>query len=305
MAAAGLERFRLSGPAPHDLRDVFLIPDYVSEAEEASLTRQIAASQQAWVQLSGRRLQNHGGAVHSKGFLLPAPMPSWLAALAGRVGGDVPPLAAAGGANHVLINAYRPGEGILPHSDGPLYAPVVSILSLGSPCVIRFWDKQEEAGTGGLPPRASVALPPRSLLVFAGDAYEKCLHGIEEVAAERLDSSVLNPGSCAVAAVPAAAAAAGSARSGGGGGGSGGECCCTSGEGASPASAREGGAAAAAAGQQPAAADDGGGAWREAAGAGGAGGGCELLLPRTAERFSLTIRRVLKVHKGLRLPGAR
>jgi hypothetical protein len=64
-------------------------------------------------QLSGRRLQNHGGVVHSKGFLLPAPMPSWLSPLAGRVTGDVAPLGAAGGANHVLINSYRPGEGIL------------------------------------------------------------------------------------------------------------------------------------------------------------------------------------------------
>ncbi len=49
----------------------------------------------------------------AKGFLVPAPMPSWLSSLAARVGGDVPALGAAGGANHVLINSYNPGEGIM------------------------------------------------------------------------------------------------------------------------------------------------------------------------------------------------
>lgn len=31
-----------------------------------------------------------------------------------------------------------------PHQDGPLYHPVVLILSLGSPAVLRFWRKQDE-----------------------------------------------------------------------------------------------------------------------------------------------------------------
>eukprot|EP00879_Flechtneria_rotunda_P027074 GHRR01028939.1.p2 GENE.GHRR01028939.1~~GHRR01028939.1.p2 ORF type:complete len:111 (+),score=17.63 GHRR01028939.1:1298-1630(+) len=31
-----------------------------------------------------------------------------------------------------------------PHQDGPLYQPVVCILSLGSPAVLRFWRKQPE-----------------------------------------------------------------------------------------------------------------------------------------------------------------
>lgn len=200
-------------------------------------------------QLSGRRLQNHGGIVHAKG-LIPAPIPRWLqqllkalpAQLLGLFPADQPP-------NHVLINSYQPGCGIMvrtsclwlscsflscvfglictmthsvrpaakhlpmaqvcclclpatakrggsfvcssevavadnplvpgccaepdrripavtaplpdpafppcvlccamtmtvlqPHEDGPLYHPVVLILSLGSPAVLRFWRKQE------------------------------------------------------------------------------------------------------------------------------------------------------------------
>ena len=51
--------------------------------------------------------------------------------------------AGSGGANHVLVNSYLPGEGIMPHQDGPLYHPAVCILSLGCPAIVRFWRKGE------------------------------------------------------------------------------------------------------------------------------------------------------------------
>ncbi len=74
-------------------------------------SRTLFAARGLCVQLSGRRLQNHGGVVHSKG-LLQSKIPSWLAPLTQRLHtdtsayGDQPP-------NHVLVNAYRPGEGIM------------------------------------------------------------------------------------------------------------------------------------------------------------------------------------------------
>ena len=34
--------------------------------------------------------------------------------------------------NHVLLNEYQPGEGIMAHKDGPLYLNWVVIISLGS-----------------------------------------------------------------------------------------------------------------------------------------------------------------------------
>jgi hypothetical protein len=37
-----------------------------------------------------------------------------------------------------------------PHQDGPLYLPVVAILSLGAPAVLRFWKKQPEGALGRL-----------------------------------------------------------------------------------------------------------------------------------------------------------
>lgn len=69
-------------------------------------------------QLSERRLQNHGGIVHSKG-LIPAPIPSWLQHLLQSLPRPLldlfPPEQPP---NHVLINSYQPGCGIMVRQAG-------------------------------------------------------------------------------------------------------------------------------------------------------------------------------------------
>ncbi|KAH9294698.1 hypothetical protein KI387_038286, partial [Taxus chinensis] len=88
-----------------------------------------------WKTLKNRRLQNWGGVVHEKG-LLPQALPSWLSTITQRIT-DWTRLFPSP-INHVLINEYLPGQGIMPHQDGPAYFPVVAILSLGSPAVMCF-----------------------------------------------------------------------------------------------------------------------------------------------------------------------
>ena len=75
--------------------------------------------------------------------------------------------------NHVLLNEYQPGQGIDAHKDGPLYAPHVAILSLGSHATFQFVED-----TTARSPLASLLLPPRGVLVFTGDAYEHALHTV-------------------------------------------------------------------------------------------------------------------------------
>ncbi|PNH04054.1 putative alpha-ketoglutarate-dependent dioxygenase ABH6 [Tetrabaena socialis] len=108
-----------------------------------------------------------------------------------------------------------------PHEDGPAYHPVVAILSLGAPAVLRFRRKsqQHEAGAAEAesvrirgsssgaaaaaspsptPPAlaASLLLAPRSLVVFRDQAFTDCLHSIDEVQEEVLDGSVANLALC-------------------------------------------------------------------------------------------------------------
>lgn len=43
--------------------------------------------------------------------------------------------------NHILINDYPKGIGIMPHFDGPAYHAKVFVLSLNSYCIINFQQK--------------------------------------------------------------------------------------------------------------------------------------------------------------------
>ena len=145
---------------------VWHMAEWLSAGEEAELLRCAELSPpQRWTQLRGRRLQNLGGQPRPppEGFA-PEPLPGWVGAVcdalvrAGVFPPDAPP-------NHVLLNEYRAGEGIAPHRDGPLYAPRVAIVSLGAACTFDFVSDDAARKL-----RASLLLPPRGVLVFAGEA---------------------------------------------------------------------------------------------------------------------------------------
>lgn len=48
------------------------------------------------------------------------------------------------GAAQVRLNAYKPGQGIHPHLDGPVYFPRAAIVSLGSHCIFDFYPRMGE-----------------------------------------------------------------------------------------------------------------------------------------------------------------
>lgn len=112
--------------------------------------------------------------------------------------------------NSVRINGYRPGQGIYPHCDGPVYYPKVAILSLCAPCIFNFypksgtedcmkWDQNYDVPGGhrvGDKPLVSVIVEPRSLLVFSHDAFWHHRHGIEAVTSEEVTSTVCNLEAC-------------------------------------------------------------------------------------------------------------
>lgn len=41
--------------------------------------------------------------------------------------------------NHVLINEYLPGQGIMPHTDGNAFNPLISTVSLGGSTMLDFY----------------------------------------------------------------------------------------------------------------------------------------------------------------------
>ncbi|XP_055001634.1 alpha-ketoglutarate-dependent dioxygenase alkB homolog 6 isoform X3 [Sorex araneus] len=134
--------------------------------------------------------------------MVPERLPLWLQ----RYVDKVSDLSLFGGfpANHVLVNQYLPGEGIMPHEDGPLYYPTVSTISLGSHTVLDLYqprqptdDEPTEEPRPPPRPATSLLLEPRSLLVLRGPAYTSLLHGIAPASVDELDPTSLPPNAAA------------------------------------------------------------------------------------------------------------
>ncbi len=167
---------------------------YHAHALPAPAARALAAAIDAapsalWVELRGRRLQQHGGAPAAGA----APLPPHLASLAAAlVAAGVFPAELA--PNHFLINEYAAEEGILAHADGPRYHPCVATLSLLDDAVMRFsvLHGRERAGERGGAVVGELLLRANSLVVTWGEAYTVYGHAIAEGAEGVLGEALWN-----------------------------------------------------------------------------------------------------------------
>ncbi|XP_023229066.1 alpha-ketoglutarate-dependent dioxygenase alkB homolog 6-like isoform X1 [Centruroides sculpturatus] len=189
-----INRYILSEVPP----TIYYIRDFITESEEELLIRKVDnAPKPKWTTLSNRRLQNWGGLPHPKGMVV-EPMPNWLQIYSKKIAelgvfeDKVP--------NHVLVNEYLPGQGIMPHEDGPLFYPTITTVNLGSHTILNYYHKineedssnneKEETNSNRL--LASVLLEPRSLLVVKDDMYHKYLHGIDEKVEDEINNNIVN-----------------------------------------------------------------------------------------------------------------
>ncbi|PTB81139.1 hypothetical protein M440DRAFT_1435002 [Trichoderma longibrachiatum ATCC 18648] len=170
----------------------YYLPNFISEEEERLILDKIAAAPRPrWKQLTHRRLQTWpSDLVNNK--LLDAPLPAWL---------ETPivprllslPLPDDGDSrkhifaesphqrpNHVLINEYPPGIGIMPHK-------LSTMANLGASLCLNLYRSKED---GALDPEPAwrILQEPRSLLITTDTLYTDYLHGIAD-AEEDLDLS--------------------------------------------------------------------------------------------------------------------
>lgn len=146
----------------------YYISSFINEHEENTILSNIyAAPKPKWTQLSNRRLQNWGGVPHNKGMIAES-MPTWLDNYLEmihrlNVMNDKRP-------NHVLVNEYLPGQGIMPHLDGSLFYPTITTISVGSHIVLKFLkpDTDNVATVHAF----SFLLEPRSLLVLQDELFK-------------------------------------------------------------------------------------------------------------------------------------
>ncbi|KHN71489.1 Alpha-ketoglutarate-dependent dioxygenase alkB -like protein 6 [Toxocara canis] len=83
------------------------------EEEELFLSEIYAAPKPKWQQLLNRRLQNWGGIVGKKALISDDNMPKWLNFVIDKLMSLPDAFPAENRPNHVLINEYQPGQGIM------------------------------------------------------------------------------------------------------------------------------------------------------------------------------------------------
>ncbi|KAH8822690.1 hypothetical protein DL96DRAFT_1469718 [Flagelloscypha sp. PMI_526] len=173
--------------------DVFYMPEFVSEIEEEFLIRKIRETPQPKWRVTmnlGRSpppliIIYIGGEITSKNTLLSRPMPPYLTSFPNIIGRlkDTGAFTASPHQepNHVILNEYLPGQGIMPHEDGPAYHPMVATISLGSHAMFHYFKYKEGEKIIDSPPLLSMLLEPRSVVITTGALYQSHLHGIREV----------------------------------------------------------------------------------------------------------------------------
>ncbi|XP_054010017.1 alpha-ketoglutarate-dependent dioxygenase alkB homolog 6-like [Hylaeus anthracinus] len=169
---------------------VIYVPKFITEEEEAEIIKHINhAPLPKWTQLSHRRLQNWGGIPHPKGMIAEE-IPAWLRKYVDKVSSlnvferDKLP-------NHVLINEYLPGQGIMAHSDGPLFDPIVTTISCGSHTLLDFYKRLDTTQLQQLDLDFSLLLERRSLLILQRDLYHRYLHSIAERDTDIISRSII------------------------------------------------------------------------------------------------------------------
>lgn len=202
-SASNLDSYKIGA-----INSMYYVPDFLSEEQEISLLGQIKEEGnirgKGWHQLRTRRVMCFGDPTVIYAFEKDSvfPMPDWLSLFNDSFSSSSvwksPTHYTNWTPNHILINQYEPGEGIMHHTDGPVYVGQAAIISTGASVLMTFRPNLSSAEVG-LESNAdvfSVILRPRSLFVFNENIYEKYLHGIDvafgqPASSEHIFSSVL------------------------------------------------------------------------------------------------------------------
>lgn len=146
--------------------------EFITESEEHTLLAAVDTSH--WSQDLQRRVQHYGYRYDysKKGISQEhniGPLPSWVMPLATRLkkGGIFENLP-----DQLIVNEYKPGQGIAPHADRDCFGPVVAAVSLGSDCMMQIYPAEKKDAR-------NIIVLRRSLMVYRGKGRTLYRHGIQ------------------------------------------------------------------------------------------------------------------------------
>ncbi len=149
------------------------VADFISDNEHTEVWE--AINKEIWLDDLKRRVQHYGYKYDYKRRSLNYSMyighiPEWTNFIAERFvsKGHMKQLP-----DQLIVNEYLPGQGIADHIDcEPCFEDTVISLSLGSPCIMEFKNKNEKRD------KHEVLLEPKSLVVITDEARYNWTHGI-------------------------------------------------------------------------------------------------------------------------------
>jgi len=188
------EMFDLFNPFPNELGKekkadkAIVIPgltyigDFITEEEEAHLLKMIDKNE--WLSDLKRRVQHYGWKYDYKRrgvdySMFLGNLPDWIYTLAERLytQGHTRDLA-----DQVIINEYKPGQGIANHVDcEPCFGDSITSLSLGSTCVMNLINLDTKE-------KLEFVLEPRSALIIKDESRYKWSHGIPSRLADTINN---------------------------------------------------------------------------------------------------------------------
>ncbi|ORZ22322.1 hypothetical protein BCR42DRAFT_405939 [Absidia repens] len=162
-----------------DIPGLSLITDFITEEEEENLIYHINQGQWCGLGISPnpelkRRTQQYGHLFsyrYRKVLEEYGELPDFVKSIVQRImSNQLMPIHP----NHLLVNEYNEGQGIMPHIDAPaLFGPAILSLSLLSACIMKFMNPSNGH-------QVDVVLPRRSIVVLTGDARYNYKHGISK-----------------------------------------------------------------------------------------------------------------------------
>lgn len=168
------------------IADLAYISNYISAQLETNLIETI--DNQIWFSPFQRRVQHYGYIYDYKKRTVTEDMylgvlPTWLQSLAEKLHEDTFISAIP---DQVIINEYFAGQGIAPHVDcEPCFGDTILSLSLGSACIMDFYDLHSEM-------IHHQVLEPRSLVVMKREVRYEWKHGISGRKSDKINGKRLS-----------------------------------------------------------------------------------------------------------------
>ena len=156
---------------------LYFAEDFISAEEESVLLPQLVGHQPRKAQTCDGRncVQRYGSRVPYNNHMVSETIPVYLDVLCQRL---VECNLVTQKPDSVTVNEYLKGQVIKPHVDAPAGGPAITVLSLGTPAVMRFRRKNVEQFY-------DVNLAPRSLIQLREELRYQWTHEILPVAAKR------------------------------------------------------------------------------------------------------------------------